>query len=180
MDILIQFIPFLTVLAVTAGAVWWARRTVRIADEKGIDLHLKGIRGWLVVLVLWQVLSILAALWALAEAIGSFGAYAEQGQTAIAAAKLAIALVGLLLWGGTGYLMFGRKRAFVRLFVITALYQVAAGLALDVLAVAADEIAASEIGSTTVGHGLVGSVVGAAVWIGYVLKSRRVKNTFVR
>ena len=180
MEILLQFIPLLAMLSIVGFAVWWSKRKVRLADEKGLDYQPSGFRGWLIVLALIQMLILVGSLLEIRSEVTRIAAGAFDQNALITAVRLAVVGAGFCLALVGCYLMASRRRAYATVFIATVVFRVAAGIVLDILAVVTHEIEPWEIGSVSAGHGIVGGVIGGALWIAYVLRSRRVKNTFVR
>lgn len=180
MEILLQFVPLLAMLSIGGFAVWWSRRKVRLADEKGLDYQPSGFRGWLILLALTQLLILIGSLLSIRWEIARIAAGAFDQNALITVVRIVVVGAGLCLALAGCYLMASRQRAYVTVLIVTLVFQVIAGLVLDILAVVTREIEPWEIGSVTAGHGIVGGVIGGSLWIAYVLRSRRVKNTFVR
>lgn len=180
MEILLQFVPLLAVLSIVGFAVWWSRRKVRLADETGLDYQPSGFRGWLILLALTQLLILIGSLLAIRWEIARIAAGAFDENAVITVVRIVVGGAGLCLALAGCYLMASRQRAYVAVLIVTLVFRVVAGLVLDILAVATHEIEPWEIGSVAAGHGIFGGIIGGSLWIAYVLRSRRVKNTFVR
>lgn len=151
--------------------------------------ELRGIGGWLILVAIGLCLQPLLLLKALYDNVGIFRADTWDALTTPGSpayhplwAPFLIAEAGanlvLLAWAGVLlYVFFTKARRFPRMAV--------AYLAVSLLAVLADFAVANAIPAaraqlTASEFGQVGrSMIGAAIWIPYFLRSRRVAATFV-
>lgn len=150
---------------------------------------LRGIGGWLILVAIGLCLQPLLLLKALYDNVGIFRADTWRGLTTPGSppyhplwAPFLIAEAGanVVLLAGVGvllYLFFTKGRRFPRLAIIY--------MAVSLVAVVGDFAVANAIPAaraqlTASEYGQVGrSVIGAAIWIPYFLRSRRVAATFV-
>ena len=155
-------------------------RAGQVAGRPGDAQRLQGIGGWLILMGIGQVLGPLQILSGMISEYGSLpdGMFARIPAAFVGDAALRLGFVGFLVY--TAFLFFNKRAAFPRMFIISYIV----GLVLP-FAVAAWVSATS--GVSTMGNlatsdflwtYLPGAAVGA-IWVSYVLNSKRVANTFV-
>jgi hypothetical protein len=136
----------------------------------------KGLGGWLILPLIGTCLSPWFVAWSAIQSIGllSTPGIADDLRAFILAEIVANALLALL-WLAALVLMFMRKRAYPRLFIAAtvATFLLVAGDLLIAAVVFNLPPDASDIKS------LARSLVGCAIWVPYMLVSKRVANTFV-
>ena len=150
---------------------------------------LKGIGGWLILVAVGLCLQPLLLLKALSENATAFkpdtwGVLTTPGTSAyhplwapLLVAETGVNLV-LVAWSGVLlYFFFSKGRRFPRMVIVYMGVSVAAVIAdlavANAIPVARARLTASEYGQ------VARSVIGAAIWIPYFLRSRRVAATFV-
>jgi hypothetical protein len=157
------------------------------AEFKNVKPELTGIGGWLALLAFGQVVGIL-------RLVVSLGQYYtttinaelwKQFPTALwGEVALNAAMFGLVVW--TTVLLFRYSRHFPSFFIWQTIFAIVMPLVdlvwlASIFALATDK-PISEFLTLEAKEGiqLFGAVVGAAIWIPYVLRSRRVANTFTQ
>lgn len=154
--------------------------------------YLYGVRGWLRFLVI--VLMVLGPLYGIAQTLGEFSR-AEAANPALQNtafwANYKTAVWVLMLVSVSVSIFAGRKLNKVFRwdsvqFAIKALWFIGPGMVLMDWAVAATTFgsaAGALFSSQAIGSyvgSLVGSTIGATLWTAYLLRSRRVRNTYPR
>ncbi len=134
------------------------------------DPALNGIGGWLVLVIIGRFLSIIMGIKSIADISKALGL--EPSLDGLLYLMIIVfAAVYIILSGVVLYFIFSRKIVFRILFVA----QVAADL---VLAVVFNAILANK-GYDTSYTGFFQTIIGGAIWIAYLYKSKRVKNTYI-
>jgi hypothetical protein len=156
------------------------------AHFKDVKPELTGIGGWLGPLAFGQVLGILRLLASLAQYYATIDAEIWDKFPAVVWGEAALNVGMILLCVFSTVLLFRHSRYFPRVFI----WQAAAVILLplfDLLWVASMiALATNESISKYLtmepqdGARMFAAVIGAAIWIPYILKSRRVRNTFTR
>lgn len=157
------------------------------------DHHLIGLGGWLILVGIGVVVSPLALSVVAVQEMGSFlnprtwDGFAGSDVSVstllpiATAAGLIAAVCGFLVISfALVFLFFRRSRRFPGLFIIVTIVEALMTLGLFFVELsAAERSAAAEVFKSHVGD-VVRSIIGAAIWIPYMLVSRRVKATFRR
>jgi len=154
----------------------------------GSTAALTGIGGWLILPMLGLISSALTQVMSLPDLFGAFGQLGTSGMGGVASnlvqldmiLELAIYLIApvVLL-----VLMFGKKRSFPRNFIrwaivasIFVVFDVFLGYWLSHAALEAEGVGFFDYGLL---REVLGPIAGLCIWTPYMLKSIRVKNTFV-
>jgi hypothetical protein len=155
------------------------------AEFKNVKPELAGIGGWLGLLAFGQVIGILRLLVTLGQYYSTIGNDLwKQFPTAIWGEA---ALNALMVWicVYTLVLMIRRSRLFPRFFIWQMIFVICMPL-VDLLWIASIialtlQKPVSEFMTLEAKEGgqILAGVIGAAIWIPYILKSRRVRNTFI-
>jgi uncharacterized protein DUF2569/uncharacterized protein DUF4339 len=147
---------------------------------------LSGIAGWLILIAIGQVVGVIKLLGSLAQYYGEADPKLFQqfpvtmwGEAALNAGFVALAIY-------TAVLFFQKSSKFPRFFIYQWMFiifmplvdMVWAGLTLSLYTGRSFEEFA-KFDPQTVGQS-IGAMIGAAVWITYIIKSRRVANTFTK
>lgn len=139
------------------------------------DPQLVGIGGWLVLPAIGFVLGSIVGAVMLVVALGVYSDVAAAGYGGLYALELfvEVGLLAFLIYAAT--LFFGKKRNAPSTIIALLIASLASSGVLLVieLGAGAEEFAIES------GKQLVRSVIGAAIWISYFRKSKRVKATFV-
>jgi len=130
---------------------------------------LNGIAGWLVVVVLGLVLTIILSI-AYIVKLASYWGLNSLADTLIAIIIPYYAVVCILGSGAILYCMFTRRILFRTLYVIQAVVSL---ILLIVIASIAGSSGADASGD------ILKSLVSSVIWITYLYKSSRVRNTFI-
>jgi len=164
----------LLIIGVIAYAVLSARRKSSPTGE------LKGFGGWLILPMIGQTLSPIYALttlaqnWKMREQFAAIpnGLVVYYGENTLTVAMLALEVV-------TIFAMYSKSYLFPRLFLIQWI-ALLVYIILDVVLVSAvfsipagSLFSGDEMGKT------IGSIIAGFIWVLYMFKSKRVKNTFV-
>lgn len=149
------------------------------AGPSGAGARLEGIGGWLILLALSQVLGVAGFS---AAMIGNFSILPAGTASLMPLAMIgAIAIEGglLLLLIYTAFLFFSKSRRFPVTFIVSCIAGLIEPLLLAAwLAVTTGSDMLAYVTSSVTVHYLA-SVVGCVLWIAYVVRSVRVRNTFV-
>jgi hypothetical protein len=145
-----------------------------------------GIRGWLAVLAFAQVVAILRLIGSLAQYYTTLDAnFWTTFPTAIWGEALLNAAV-VLLGVYTTVLLFRRSRNFPRFFILQLIGVICLPL-VDLLWIASMvSLATGQPFSDYLtiepkeGVQMIAGAIGALIWLTYILKSRRVANSFTR
>lgn len=156
------------------------------AAFKNVKPELSGISGWLALLAFGQMIGIVRLVVGTAQYVQSIRADMWMQFPTVFWSEIAmnVALIGFAIW--TAVLLFGHSRKFPAFFILLMICAVLTPL-VDLLFVASFFSAALnrpfseffimeplQIGQTFV------ATISAAIWVIYVLRSRRVANTFTR
>jgi hypothetical protein len=156
------------------------------AELKNVKPELTGIGGWLALLAFGQVVGILRLLVSLGQYYTTINAELwKQFPTAFwGEAALNAAMVGLVVC--TTVLLIRHSRLFPSFFIGQAIFTIVMPLVdlvwlASIFALATDK-PISEFLTLEAKEGIqmFAAVMGAAIWIPYVLRSRRVANTFTQ
>jgi hypothetical protein len=156
------------------------------ATFKDVQPDMTGISGWLALLAFGQVMGILRLLFSVGQYVQSItdDVWTYFPTVIWSEMLLNAALIGFAIW--TTVLLFTHSHRFPAFFIV----QVICALLLpmvDLLCVASFFSAALNrpfsdffiLEPRQIGQMIVGAIT-AAVWITYVLRSRRVANTFIK
>ncbi|WP_245444623.1 DUF2569 family protein [Bradyrhizobium sp. Y36] len=145
-----------------------------------------GISGWLALLAFGQVMGILRRVFNVGQYVQSISDEVWTYAPAVIWSEMLInaAMIGFVIW--TTVLMFMHSHRFPAFFVVQAICAVLMPL-VDLLLVASFSSAALNrpfsdffiIEPQQIGQTIVGAI-SAAVWITYLLRSRRVAQTFTK
>jgi len=170
------------------GAALAVRRPVVEAEEaaefKNVKPELSGIGGWLGLLAFGQVVGILRLIVSLGQYYTTIDEQIWKKFPTAIWGEAALNAAGIWLAVYTTVLLFRYSRHFPRFFVWQMIMVICMPL-LDLLWIAFI-IAGStgqSIGSSLTlepreGGQIIAGVIGALIWIPYVMRSRRVANTF--
>lgn len=161
--------------------------TVPVEDAaafKDVQPEMTGISGWLALLAFGQVMGILRLIFSVGQSLQSITDEVWTSFPTVIWSEMLLnaAMIGFAIW--TTVLLFRHSHRFPAFFIVQMICAVLLPF-VDLLCVASFFSAAlnrpfsdffiiepRQIGQTAVG------VVSATVWISYVLRSRRVANTF--
>lgn len=156
------------------------------AAFKDVQPEMTGISGWLALLAFGQVMGILCLVFNVGQYVQSISDQVWTYFPTVIWSEMLInaAMIGLAIW--TAVLLFRHSHRFPAFFIVQMICAVLMPL-VDLLCVAAFFSAAlsrpfSEffiIEPRQVGQTIV-TTISAAIWIIYVLRSRRVANTFTK
>jgi hypothetical protein len=135
------------------------------------DPSLIGIGGWLVLIILGQFLNIILCIKNIIDSRSYIGKNAEFGLLFIVA--IAVCILSVVLSAGILFFIFKTNITFRILFVIQGL------LNLVFVIFIASYIDGLGYNNGYLISSIVGSLIGNVIWITYVFKSKRVKNTFI-
>jgi Protein of unknown function (DUF2569)/GYF domain 2 len=156
------------------------------AEFKNVKPELTGIGGWLALLAFGQVMGILRLLVTLGQYYTTISdeLWTRFPVALAGEAALNVAMVGLVVY--TTVLLFRHSRHFPRFFIWQSIFVIVmplvdlVWLAL-IFALATDKPIAEFLTlEDKEGVRMFAAVTGAAIWISYILRSRRVANTFTR
>ena len=147
----------------------------------------EGIGGWLILPVIGLVLTPLRGLYQLSQLTGLKDSlsFLSSGQTTFLVIETLFSLaIAVVLPIALLVLLFNKKSAFPRLYIIWAVLCLAF-LVIDLIVVQAlfkDVFAAGgvELIDADTMRDILRTVVLVAVWVPYMINSRRVRNTFVQ
>ena len=156
------------------------------AEFKNVKPELTGIGGWLALLAIGQVVGILRLLVTLGQYYTTInGELWKRFPTAFwGEAALNAAMVGLVVC--TTVLLIRHSRHFPSFFIGQTIFAIVMPLVnlvwlASIFALATNKPISDFLTlEATDGRQMVAAVIGAAIWIPYVLRSRRVENTFTR
>ena len=139
----------------------------------------KGIGGWLILPVLWTIVSPLVWAYGLFQSVDAVIKYADRDQNGTwtyAIIGEAIAEVAMIAgWIVALVMLFRYKRKYSGLFISLLVATFVIGL---IEAVVAAKIFDQELGSAAV-RDVGRSFIAMVIWGAYMHESKRVKNTFV-
>lgn len=151
-----------------------------------LEPEMTGITGWLALLAIGQVLGIMRLVYNFGQSVQSIPDRLWTNFSTVIWSEMLIsaALIGLALW--TALLLFRHSRRFPAFFIMQMICAVLAPY-VDLLCVASFFSAALArpfgeffvVEARQIGQTIIGAV-SAAVWITYVLRSRRVAATFTK
>lgn len=156
------------------------------AEFKFVEPELKGIGGWLILVAIGQVLGVLRLISDMARYYAEADAklFQQFPITLYGEAALNLALLALLIY--VTVLFFRKSRKFPLYYIYQWLAVIVVPLVSALWVVVTLSMATgqsmSEVAkfdSKVVGE-LFAIGIGAIIWISYILKSRRVANTFTR
>lgn len=133
------------------------------------DKSLNGFGGWMAVFIIGHFLSILAIISGTVQ-LSDYRGFNEQIDTLINI-SIVLAIVELILVIIVIYLIFKRNILFRKIFVIRVVVSIAFAVGL--------EIYIYTLFGTVDSTQILYSIVPAAIWVTYVYRSKRVKNTFI-
>lgn len=128
------------------------------------DASLNGLGGWMVVFIIGHFLGILTIISSLAQLSNCRG-FTEQLDTLVNI-TIIIAIIELILVIVALYYIFKRNILFRRVFVIRVVIDIISFFVVIML----DKLNSVDI---------ISCIVSAVIWITYVYRSKRVKNTFI-
>ena len=165
--------PLVLIISVIGFFVWRANR------KRDPNANLKGIGGWLLLLAIGQCLGTLRVAGGIAQSMPEYqSVWSIPNGPAAAISEIACNVLLLVMVGITTWALFNHKRFFPTLF----LYQWGASLILPIVSTVAVSyflrVPDKEHLYTLVGT-WVASFIAGGIWVIYVLRSQRVKNTFV-
>ena len=151
--------------------------------DLGADRHLEGLGGWLILTGIGLVVALLRILYMLfgtdvpVLTAARFAAVRQRYPLlhGLVAFEAVTNVVLLLLVAWLLYLFFSKRRSFPTIMILYMVFSNAVMIA-DVLAAHAILPSVSHVSGD---FNLARSIIAAALWIPYFLRSRRVKVTFV-
>jgi len=156
------------------------------AAFKDVQPEMTGISGWLALLAFGQVMGILRLIFNVGQYVQSITDEVWTHFPTIIWTEVLLnaALIGLVIW--TTVLLFTHSHRFPAFFIVQMICAVLLPL-VDLLCVASFFSAALNrpfsdffvIGAEQIG-GTIFTAISATIWITYVLRSRRVANTFTK
>ncbi|MDF0578090.1 DUF2569 family protein [Bradyrhizobium yuanmingense] len=156
------------------------------ASFKDVQPEMTGISGWLGLLAFGQMIGIVRLVVNTAQYVQSIRADLWMQFSTVFWSEIAmkVALIGLAIW--TAVLLFSHSRKFPTFFILQMICAVLMPL-VDLLCVASFFSAALNrpfsdffiIEPLQIGQTFV-AAISATIWVIYVLRSRRVANTFTR
>jgi hypothetical protein len=178
-----HWLPLILVAGLMIGtALWLKRRSARKYPGE-----LRGIGGWLAILAIVVTLWPVQALWTLWEYVGKDGVELWNRFPVVFYGELALFVMVFILAAASAVAMHRKSNLFPRIFIgfcvfMLSLYPV------HILWVSTTLSLVSETSFATLAQDMLGltflkimiaSVIGFGVWMLYVLRSKRVANTFV-
>jgi uncharacterized protein DUF2569/uncharacterized protein DUF4339 len=159
---------------------------VDAAEFKDVKPELSGIGGWLALVAFGQVAGILRLVVSLGQYYTTISddLWKRFPVALLGEFVLNAAMIGLVVW--TTVLLFQHSRRFPGFFIWQTFFSIVVPLVdlvwiASMFSLATDRpIAEFLIVETNEGMRMFASVVGAAIWIPYMLLSRRVANTFTQ
>ena len=156
------------------------------AESKNVKGKPSGIGGWLGLLVFGQVIGILRLIGAIGQYIQSISDNIWKRFPTAIWGEIAMNVALICLCICTAVLLFSHSRHFPRFFIAQMLCAIFLPL-VDLFWVASIVSVSLNRPMTDFltfeprdGEQMVAGAIGAAIWIPYVLRSRRVANTFVK
>jgi hypothetical protein len=165
-------------LVIIGGITWIIAASRKLGPDGRPELH--GIRGWLVLLAIWQIFVTIKTLGRAAQMSKEYEAIAHiPGARVAINFETAITLALVTLTIVTTVALFRKKHAFKRLFFLQWLAPSVA-FALDAAVVsAALQVPIESMLTGPVILQLVINLVINGLWLWYIRVSVRVKNTMV-
>ena len=133
------------------------------------DPSLNGLRGWMIIVIIGRVLTIIMGINAIMD-IRDIDVDPEFSGF-MSFLIIATVLIDILLSGVILIMIFQRNIAFRMLIVIQ--------VCLTLIFIVGIWIYAGSWGITPAYEEIVSPIVGGAIWITYLYRSRRVRNTFI-
>jgi len=134
------------------------------------DPALNGIGGWLILVIIGRFIAIIMGIKSIVTLSGFLGV-APSFDGLLYIIIVALVLIYIILSGVILYFMFARKIVFRTLFV--------AQLVADLLFMVILSMVLSNRGYDSTYTGFIQTIIGGAIWIAYLYKSKRVKNTYI-
>lgn len=154
------------------------------AQFKNVRAELTGLSGWLVLIGLGQVLGILKFVGTMGKYYGEVDAQVWTRFRTMMWGEAALNGVLFLVFVYTAVLFFRRSRLFPKFFIWQFVLSLSAPLVATLWAGFTISMATGQPMSELMSFDtqeisqMIAVVVTAAIWIPYILKSRRVRNTF--
>ena len=134
------------------------------------DPTLNGLGGWLVVVIIGRILTILLGVLGITSESAYLG-YSNSIDSLIYLELVIYILVSIIMSCVILYLMFKRNILFRRLFVIQTITIFLSNIILSLYVY--------NLGYEMSGSELASPLFAGVIWIIYLYKSKRVKNTFI-
>ncbi|MBX5045362.1 DUF2569 family protein [Rhizobium lentis] len=138
-----------------------------------------GFGGWLLLLAIAEVVGLLKTLGAVANSIETYAEYNSAGSQVVILGEAALNFAFMALQVVVIWFMFKKDRIFPKLFFFQWV-AIPATFALDVVFVSAVlRVSVSQLMTAEVVAPSVTAFIVAGLWVWYVSKSVRVRNTFI-
>ena len=135
----------------------------------------KGIGGWLILPMLWTLLSPMLAVRGIMEIVSAFDRDLTTGLKILLTAEIIFNLCLVIGWIFTAVWLFKHKRSFPLLFITMLVVSFAGPLVDACVAIWIFEVQLGASDYRYLGLGLVIMLIGTH----YVTRSKRVRNTFI-
>jgi hypothetical protein len=135
----------------------------------------KGIGGWLILPMLWTLLSPLLAIRGIVEIVSAFDKDFTSGLKILLVSEIAFNLCLIVGWIATAVLLFKHNRSFPLLFITMLVVSFAGPLVDAFVAVWIFEVQLRPADYGYLGLGPFILLIGAP----YMTRSKRVRNTFI-
>jgi hypothetical protein len=156
------------------------------AEYKDVKPELKGVSGWLGLLAFGQVVGIARLMWSLGMYYTTIDARVWERFPTLIWGETALNAAMICLWVYTTVLLFRHSHHFPRIFIWEMIFGICLPL-IDLLWVGliislATNTPFSEHLTIEPKEGarMIVGLISAIIWISYVLRSRRVANTFTQ
>lgn len=134
------------------------------------DASLNGIGGWLIFVIIGRILTIIIGIKDIFDSSSAYG-HGSEFDTLLTAAIIIEIVFGIIFSIIILNFIFTRNILFRTFFVIQVLVTFAFYIFLTIYF--------SNLGVNYGTPSLIGSIVGGVIWILYVYKSKRIKNTYI-
>jgi Protein of unknown function (DUF2569) len=135
----------------------------------------KGIGGWLILPMLWTLLSPMLAIRGIVEIVSAFDRDLTSGLKILLISEIIFNLCLMIGWIVTAVQLFKHKRSFPSLFITMLIVSFAGPLVDAFVAVWIFEV---QLGASDYGYlglGLIIMLIGTP----YMTRSKRIRNTFI-
>jgi hypothetical protein len=175
---------WIIVLAIVVGVIFAVlkTRTPKAATANGGTAGIaepRGLGGWLVLLVLGQILGIFRVLKAITDDIDLLKDATPQVHAAVVA-ELTLNAAFLALVAYVTVMMFRQSRAFPGLWKIQAVAAILVPIADAVLVTNLLNVPIARVLDEQAIGQLIGMAIAIGIWAWYLTVSKRVRNTFVK
>jgi hypothetical protein len=135
----------------------------------------KGLGGWLILPMLWTLLSPMLAIRGIVEIVSAFDRDLTSGLKILLISEVIFNLCLVIGWIVTAVLLFKHKRSFPSLFITMLIVSFAGPLVDAFVAIWIFEV---QLGTNDYGYLGLGLTI-MLVGIPYMTRSKRVRNTFI-